>query len=563
MNLTTTAKAEAAFEYIAMGFPVIPLCWPNPDGSCGCGRGHEGKSIGKVPLTEHGLNDATQTQAGANEYWGKWPNANVAIVIPQGYFVLDVDAQHGGHESLDIIQEQHAKLPKTMSVITGGGGLHLWFKADGIRNTTAFAGFSGLDIRGIGGYVVAPPSIHRSGNEYAWIDQSPVATAPDWLVKSYASGHDQGAPISQAKENWITKAMQGVNEGQRNDICTRLAGYYLPKMAPDIVREILYPFADRCKLNKISGSFDQELLARLLKELQEVPNIDLSLSGFEDDELKKLLKSLDAREKKERLENFDLDAAVKAAQSSPVAKLGDIWLLGEHRLVCNDSTDREAVQRLMGQSKAAMTFTDPPYNVNYGDHRHSGASQRAIANDNLGEVFEPFLEKACKNILEFTDGAVYICMSSSELHTLQKAFIAAGGHWSTFIIWAKNTFTIGRSDYQRQYEPILYGWREGVSHYWCRDRDQGDVWQVDKPSSSPLHPTMKPLALIERAIQNSSQNGDKVLDTFLGSGSTLIACERTGRTCYGMELEPLYVDIARMRWESFTGEKAKRSEEVK
>jgi len=318
-------------------------------------------------------------------------------------------------------------------------------------------------------------------------------------------------------------------------------------------------------LNKISGSFDQELLARLLKELQEVPNIDLSLSGFEDDELKKLLKSLNARERKERLESFDLDEAIKAAQSSPVAKPGDIWLLGEHRLACGDSTDREAVQRLVGQAKATMTFTDPPYNVNYGETMKDKLRKNSnkIINDNLGDAFEPFLEKACKNMLDFTDGAVYICMSSSELHTLQKAFIAAGGHWSTFVIWAKNNFTMGRSDYQRQYEPILYGWREGVSHYWCRDRDQGDVWQVDKPSSSPLHPTMKPLALIERAIQNSSQAGDKVLDTFLGSGSTLIACERTGRVCYGIELEPLYVDIARMRWEAFTGEKAKRSEEVK
>ena len=350
--------------------------------------------------------------------------------------------------------------------------------------------------------------------------------------------------------------------GHQRLLAARKLGY---KTVPVVFADLTVEQAHllNIALNKISGSFDQELLARLLKELQEVPNIDLSLSGFEDDELKKLLKNLDAREKRERLENFDLDVAIKAAQSAPVAKLGDVWLLGEHRLACNDSTDREAVQRLMGQSKAAMTFTDPPYNVNYGDHRHNGASQRVIANDNLGEVFEPFLEKACKNMLEFTDGAVYICMSSSELHTLQKAFIAVGGHWSTFIIWAKNTFTIGRSDYQRQYEPILYGWREGVNHYWCRDRDQGDVWQVDKPSSSPLHPTMKPLALIERAIQNSSQSGDKVLDTFLGSCSTLIACERTGRICYGMELEPLYVDIARMRWEAFSGEKAKRVEEVK
>ena len=318
-------------------------------------------------------------------------------------------------------------------------------------------------------------------------------------------------------------------------------------------------------LNKISGSFDQELLARLLGELKQVPEIDLSLSGFGDEELKKLLKSLDAREKKERLETFDLDAAIKAAQNAPVANRGDIWLLGEHRLTCGDATDREAVQSLMGGNKAALTFTDPPYNVNYGETMKDKVRNNSdkIANDNLGDAFEPFLEKACKNILDFTDGAVYICMSSSELHTLQKAFIAAGGHWSTFVIWAKNTFTMGRSDYQRQYEPILYGWREGVSHYWCRDRDQGDVWQVDKPSSNPLHPTMKPLALIERAIQNSSQSGDKVLDTFLGSGSTLIACERTGRICYGMELEPLYVDIARMRWEAFTGEKATRAEEVK
>jgi DNA modification methylase len=352
--------------------------------------------------------------------------------------------------------------------------------------------------------------------------------------------------------------------GHQRLLAARKLGY---KTVPVVLTDLTVEQAHllNIALNKISGSFDQELLARLLKELQEVPDIDLSLSGFEDDELKKLLKSLDAREKKERIENFDLDAAVKAAQSSPVAKMGDIWLLGEHRLACGDSTDREAVQRLMGQAKAAMTFTDPPYNVNYGETMKDKirGNSKKIINDNLGDAFEPFLEKACKNMLEFTDGAVYICMSSSELHTLQKAFIAAGGHWATFIIWAKNTFTIGRSDYQRQYEPILYGWREGVSHYWCRDRDQGDVWQVDKPSSSPLHPTMKPLALIERAIQNSSQSGDKVLDTFLGSGSTLIACERTGRICYGMELEPLYVDIARMRWEAFTGEKAQRSEEVK
>jgi DNA modification methylase len=207
-----------------------------------------------------------------------------------------------------------------------------------------------------------------------------------------------------------------------------------------------------------------------------------------------------------------------------------------------------------------MAFTDPPYNVSYGSH--SGAprtgQKRTIQNDDLGQGFYDFLLEACQNLLSVTDGAVYICMSSSELHTLQQAFGDAGGHWSTFIIWAKDTFTLGRSDYQRQYEPILYGWREGVRHHWCGDRDQGDIWSVPKPLASPLHPTMKPVPLLQRAIENSSQPGDVVLDLFLGSGSTIIGCERTGRVCYGMELEPEYVHVAVMRWEAFTGEKARK-----
>ena len=134
-----------------------------------------------------------------------------------------------------------------------------------------------------------------------------------------------------------------------------------------------------------------------------------------------------------------------------------------------------------------------------------------------------------------------MCMSSSELHTLQRAFAAAGGKWSTFVIWAKNTFTLGRADYQRQYEPILYGWKEGSDHYWCGARDQGDVWFVDKPVRNDLHPTMKPVALVERAIRNSSKSRDIVLDPFGGSGSTLIACEKTGRQARLIELDPKYV----------------------
>jgi len=250
-------------------------------------------------------------------------------------------------------------------------------------------------------------------------------------------------------------------------------------------------------LNRISGSWDPELLARLLAELNDVPGVDLTLTGFSDDELQKHLKSLESREKKERLETFDLDEAMEAAGAAPVARTGDLWLLGEHRLLCGDATDSGHVSRLMGDSRAMMAFTDPPYNVSYGEHGGApkNGRRRAIQNDDLGEGFYDFLKDACRNLLSVTDGAVYIFMACAELHTLQRAFVDAGGHWSTFIIWAKNTFTLGRSDYQRQYEPILYGWREGDKHHWCGDRDQGDIWRFDKPTASPLHPTTKPVPL--------------------------------------------------------------------
>jgi DNA modification methylase len=144
-------------------------------------------------------------------------------------------------------------------------------------------------------------------------------------------------------------------------------------------------------------------------------------------------------------------------------------------------------------------------------------------------------------------------MSSSELHTLQRAFVAGGGKWSTFVIWAKHTFTLGRADYQRQYEPILYGWPAGHDRYWCGARDQGDVWFIDKPAKNDLHPTMKPVSLVERAIRNSCKTRDSVLDPFGGSGSTLIACEKTGRQARLVELDPKYCDVIVQRWQDWSG----------
>jgi len=150
-----------------------------------------------------------------------------------------------------------------------------------------------------------------------------------------------------------------------------------------------------------------------------------------------------------------------------------------------------------------------------------------------------------------------MCMSSSELHTLFRAFTDAGGHWSTFVIWAKHHFTLGRSDYQRMYEPILYGWRDGTQHFWCGDRNQGDVWFIKRPMANLEHPTMKPVELVERALRNSSKTRDTILDPFGGSGTTLIACERANRQARVVELDPKYCDVIVRRWQDYTGREAK------
>ena len=316
-------------------------------------------------------------------------------------------------------------------------------------------------------------------------------------------------------------------------------------------------------LNKISGEWDDQLLGRLLAELNAVPDLDLGASGFLDEEIKTLLRSIDAREKRERPEQFDLEAALETASRAPRTAPGEIWLLGEHRLVCGDATKSDDVERLLGGRKAAMAFTDPPYNVNLGDHggQGRGSRRRRIANDALDPAaWETFCRAWASAVLDAVDGALYICMSSKEWPTVGRVLAEAGGHWSDTIIWFKDRFVLGRADFQRRYEPIWYGWREGAEHHWCGDRDQSDVWEVARPADSPLHPTMKPLALMERALEASSRPGDLVLDLFAGSGSTLIACERTGRVGAVLELDPTYCDVVLARWESFTGQKAVRAE---
>jgi DNA modification methylase len=302
----------------------------------------------------------------------------------------------------------------------------------------------------------------------------------------------------------------------------------------------------------LDAGWDEEMLKVELESLRE-DGFDLDIVGFTDEEIEDLL-----RDPEQVVEgNTDEDTAPELPETA-VTVPGDVWVLGEHRVLCGDSTQMEAVEKVLAGGLADMVFTDPPYNVNYGATIKDKlrGKKRKIANDNLGADFEQFLRDACVNMLAVTKGAIYICMSSSELHTLHRTFTEAGGHWSTFVIWAKNTFTMGRSDYQRQYEPVLYGWKEGTDHFWCGARDQGDVWFIKKPVANDLHPTMKPVELVDRALRNSSKSRDTILDLFGGSGSTLIACERSGRQARLIEMEPKYCDVIIRRWQEYSGKQA-------
>ena len=296
-----------------------------------------------------------------------------------------------------------------------------------------------------------------------------------------------------------------------------------------------------------NAEWDDEMLRLEFGDLK-LDDFDLAQTGFVSEELDKLLGA-------EQVEGLTDPDEAPEVPTEPVSRHGDLWILGDHRVLCGDATVLTDVEKLMDGQLADMAFCDAPYNVDYANAAKNKtlSKDRRILNDALGEGFYQFLYDTCVNLLMVTKGACYMSMSSSELDTLQRAFKEAGGKWSTFIIWAKNTFTLGRADYQRQYEPILYGWKQGADHFWCGARDQGDVWFVDKPRVNDLHPTMKPVELIERAITNSSKSRDIVLDLFGGSGTTLIAAERTGRSSRLMELDPRYVDVIVRRWQEYTG----------
>ena len=328
---------------------------------------------------------------------------------------------------------------------------------------------------------------------------------------------------------------------------------------PVVVLDHLTPTQRRALIiadNRIAenAGWDDAMLRIELQSLKE-DGFNLDITGFDADALAEIMAGEETT-----VDGQTDDDAAPEVPVTPISRPGDVWELGNHRLVCGDATDPASYEALMADAQADMVFTDPPYNVDYANSAKDKmrGKDRPILNDNLGDGFYNFLLAALTPMLERSAGAIYIAMSSSELDTLQQAFRAAGGKWSTFIIWAKNTVTLGRADYQRQYEPILYGWPEGQNRHWCGDRDQGDVWNIKKPQKNDLHPTMKPVDLVERAIRNSSRPGDIVLDPFGGSGTTLIAAEKSGRIGWLIELDPKYVDVIVRRWQDWTGQEAYR-----
>ncbi|MDR1208450.1 MAG: DNA modification methylase [Holosporales bacterium] len=307
------------------------------------------------------------------------------------------------------------------------------------------------------------------------------------------------------------------------------------------------------------AEFDAELLKIELEDLKNL-DFDLNLTGFDFDEIQELLGEEEPLE-----ENFSDFKEVAETKKPTVSKLGDLWILGDHRLLCGDSLDPQSYETLMQGQTADITVTDPPYNVNVRVNKNPDREEilggyKEIANDKLGKDFQAFLDTVCDQILSRTRGAIYVFMAVNQLTTLQSAFEKFGGHIENWLVWAKGHFAVGKTHYHHQFEPILYGWNKGCRDYrhpfWCGDTTQSDVWNVAKNDSNPLHPTMKPVALIERAIKNSSQKGDSVLDPFGGSGTTLIAAEHLDRKAFLVELEPRYVDVTIQRWQNLTGKQA-------
>jgi len=328
-------------------------------------------------------------------------------------------------------------------------------------------------------------------------------------------------------------------------------------------------------LNRISGTWDEQLLARLLADLSEVPDVDLTLTGFGDDELRDLVRSIEAREREARAEDFDVEQAMEEVGRSPRSSPGDLWALGDHRLLCGDATDPVAVGRLLGDARPRLLATDPPYGVSLdptwrdGVHNDLGAAERpymrtrghrntTISGDTRVDWSEAFALVPSLDV-------GYVWHAGVHAAAVADGLVRIGFEVVAQVVWDKGLFAMGRSWYHWGHEPCWVVRRKGAKGIpFLGSRDQSTVWRVPSPkmimggSREPRfdHPAQKPLMLAEAPIANHTRVGDAVYDPFLGSGTTLIAAERLSRACYGLELDPRFVDLILLRWERFSGRAA-------
>jgi DNA modification methylase len=306
--------------------------------------------------------------------------------------------------------------------------------------------------------------------------------------------------------------------------------------------------------NDRAGYYDEDLLANLM------PVYDIDWSQYAVD----LKEPFNLKDLMDEFSGVIEDDPPAVDNGDPISKLGDVYQLGRHRLMCGDSTRIEDVEKLMDGKKADLFLTDPPYGVSYAEKNESlnaiapaNRIQTPIENDHMDkESMKVLWTTSFTNaFLSTTENAPYYinAMQGGDLVMMMMSIINGGWNLKHMMIWAKNNHVLGRMDYHYQHEPIFYGWKEGKSHNWYGDHSQTSLWQVDKPLKSDLHPTMKPIALCTKAIKNSSRQNEIVLDLFGGSGSTLIASEQTNRTCYMMEIDPKYCDVIRKRYAKFMG----------
>ena len=297
-------------------------------------------------------------------------------------------------------------------------------------------------------------------------------------------------------------------------------------------------------LNKISGAWDNEKLVLLITDLQGA-DFDVSLTGFDAAEIDDLFK--ESLQDGIKDDDFDVEAELK---KPAISKQGDMWQLGNHRLYCGDSTKKETYDLLMAGKLANLVVTDPPYNVNYEGNAGK------IKNDNMGnDAFYQFLFDSFFNMEKVMadDASIYVFHSDTEGLNFRKAFSDAGFYLSGTCIWKKQSIVLGRSPYQWQHEPILFGWKKKGRHQWYTGRKESTIWEYDKPKKNEYHPTMKPVPLIAYPIMNSSMSNCLVLDPFGGSGTTLIACEQSKRICYMVELDEKYCDVIVKRYIELVG----------